>query len=141
VGFAANLGAMLPGVTKFGPRLSAAVLAKPGDRANREWSEGLIGTLRAMRDEVVAERLRLIARCDVRSELAALRIPVVLAQFERDRVLSRRVQVELESVCHNAAIVNIDAPHFALEVQPEACAAAIASTLGTLLSRPLRPVA
>lgn len=129
VGFAANLGAMLPGVTKLGPRLFSAFGARGTSELHSAWSDGLVATLRAMRDEVVAERLRLIADEDVREELAGLRIPVVLLQFERDLVILRQARRDLESVCHNAAIVSFPGPHFALEVQPAECARAILGPL------------
>lgn len=129
VGYAANLGAMLPGITKLGPRVCNVFAAKPANAIHREWAEGLVGALRSMRDEVVAERLRLIANEDVGAELRRLRIPVVLLQFERDLVVPERARRALEAVCHNAAIVSFPGPHFALEVQPAECAAAILERL------------
>jgi pimeloyl-ACP methyl ester carboxylesterase len=129
VGYAANLGAMLPGITKLGPRVCSVFMSKPDNAIHREWAEGLVAALRAMRDEVVAERLRLIADMDVGAELAALRIPMVLLQFERDLVIPERARKALEEVCHNAAIVSFPGPHFALEVQPAECAAAIVGHL------------
>jgi len=129
VGFAANLGAMLPGLTKLGPRVSNAFISAPAGSAHREWSEGLMQALRSLRDEVVAERLRLIAAEDVGEDLSALRIPMVLLQFSRDLVVPERARAALEAVCHNAAIVSFPGPHFALEVQPAECAAAILEPL------------
>ena len=129
VGFAANLGAILPGLTKLGPRVCNVFASKPANAIHRDWAEGLVQALRTMRDEVVAERLRLIAREDVGADLAALRIPVVLLQFERDLVIPAQARSALEAVCHNAAIVNVPGPHFALEVQPAECAAAILGQL------------
>ncbi len=129
VGFAANLGAMLPAVTKLAPRVSRVFASDPGNDIHRDWIHGLVKAVREMRDEVVAERLRLIAREDVRAELSRLAVPVVLAQFGRDLVIPERARRELESVCHNAVIVRIDGPHFALEVQPRECAAAILESL------------
>lgn len=129
VGYAANLGAMLPGVTKLGPRLLTAFGAREAGSLHAAWSDGLVATLKAMRDEVVAERLRLIADEDVRRDLAALRIPIVLVQFERDLVIGRQARRDLEAVCHNAAIVSFPGPHFALEVQPAECARAILAPL------------
>ena len=132
VGFAANLGAMLPGVTKLGPRVCSVFLSQPANAMHRDWSQGLVRTLREMRDEVVAERLRLIAAEDVRAELSALRIPLVLLQYDGDLVLSRKARGELEAVCHNAEVVRIAGPHFAIETQPRECAEAIVARLRTL---------
>jgi pimeloyl-ACP methyl ester carboxylesterase len=129
VGYAANLGAMLPSLTKLGPRVCNVFASQPANAIHREWAEGLVAALRSMRDEVVAERLRLIADVDVRAELASLRIPVVLLQFERDLVIPERARKALEAVCHNAAIVSFPGPHFALEIQPVECAAAILERL------------
>lgn len=129
VGYAANLGAMLPGITKLGPRVCNVFASKPANAVHREWAEGLVTALRSMRDEVVAERLRLIANEDVGADLATLRIPIVLLQFERDLVIPERARKALEAVCHNAAIVSFPGPHFALEVHPAECAAAIVERL------------
>ena len=81
---------------------------------------------------VLAERLRIIADEDVSRELASLRIPIVLVQFERDEVVGAHARNELESVCHNAHIVRFPGPHFALEVRPRECAEAIGGKLSTL---------
>lgn len=139
VGVMANLGAALPSLTKLGPRLTGAFARGPRDFVHREWATGLEKALREMRDEVVAERLRLIADEDVRAELASVGAPIVLLQYDGDQVIPVRARRELESVCHNAAVVRIDAPHFALETQPRACAEAIRARLRILFPSALRP--
>lgn len=139
VGVMANLGAVLPSLTKLGPRLTGAFARGPRDFVHREWATGLEKALREMRDEVVAERLRMIAGEDVRAELASVRSPIVLLQYDGDQVIPVRARRELESVCHNAAVVRIDGPHFAIETQPRACAEAIRARLRILFPTALRP--
>jgi hypothetical protein len=46
-----------------------------------------------------------------------------------DLVIPERARGELRAVCHNAAIVEIAGPHFALEVQPDECAQAVLAQL------------
>jgi pimeloyl-ACP methyl ester carboxylesterase len=132
VGVIASFGAALPSLTKLGPRLTGAFARGPRDFVHRQWATGLEAALRGMRDEVVAERLRLITEADVRPDLAALTCPIVLVQYDGDHVINVRARRELESVCHNAAVVRIDGPHFAIETQPRACAEAIRARLRIL---------
>jgi hypothetical protein len=54
-----------------------------------------------------------------------LRIPIVLVQFQGDEVIRRSARDHLESVCHNAHVLKLPGPHFALESRPQDCAEAI----------------
>ena len=65
-------------------------------------------------------------------ELQALRIPIVLLQFDRDEVVGSAARSELEAVCRNAHVVRFPGPHFALEVRPRECAEAIGAKIRSL---------
>ena len=128
----AYVGAALPEVVRFGARLLKAVPPMTRDPLHLRWSKDFNDTLLALGDDVIAERLRIIADSDVSRELAALRIPIVLVQFERDEVVGAHARNELESVCHNAHIVRFPGPHFALEIRPRECAEAIGGKIRSL---------
>jgi len=128
----ASLGASLPFAVKLGAHLLPSITLASPDALRRQWSSGLSRTLASLEDAVVAERLRMIAEEDMTEALGALRIPVVLVQFEGDRVIGARARRELEAACPRAEILRIDGPHFALETRPAECAEAIALRVGAL---------
>ena len=122
----AAIGASMPAMAQF---LAANFLTPlpfaSGDAARRQWSMGLATALRSMSREVLAERLRLIATEDVSRDLGSLRIPVVIAHFDADIVIGAGARGHLESVCHNAEVVRVPGPHFAIETRPRESAAAL----------------
>jgi len=125
----ASLGAALPSVVRFGAQFLGPLRAASADPARREWSMAFSRTLKALDPEVIAERLRLIAEENVSEDLRALRIPVILLQFNGDLVVGPGARGELESVCHNARVIRHPGPHFALETQPRSCADALRGPL------------
>lgn len=134
----AALGASLPAMAQFfGAHFLNPMAFAVREPARRRWSEALAATLRAMRQDVIAERLRIIATEDVSAELGALRIPVILAHFDDDFVIGAQARGHLESVCHNAQVVRVPGPHFAIETRPRESAAAIAPRLAALFGKPL----
>jgi pimeloyl-ACP methyl ester carboxylesterase len=74
---------------------------------------------------VIAERLRLIAGEDTAATLRTLCVPILVVQFEGDLVIGAPARDHLESVCHNAQVLRLPGPHFAIEVRPQECADAI----------------
>jgi pimeloyl-ACP methyl ester carboxylesterase len=130
-----SLGASVPGLVRFGAGfLRTPQLARP-DPVRQRWTRDLSQALRALDDGVIGERLRLIAEEDVRTELRALRIPVLLVQFDDDLVIGPRSRGELEEVCHNAEVIRFPGPHFAIETMPQQCATAIAAGVRTMGSK------
>lgn len=125
VGGAASLGASFPRLVKAGPSLWSPLARASGDPRRQRWAAGLTHAMAALRDDVVAERLRLIATQDVGDALAALRVPVLLVHFDSDLVIGASARAHLASVCDNARVLNLPGPHFALETRPRECAEAI----------------
>ena len=132
VSVAAGIGASLPGLVKLAPRLTAPFARASGDPMRAKWSNGFTKSLASLRDEVVAERLRLIAGEDVGPQLAKLEVPIVVVQFEGDEVVGAAARDHLESVCHNAQVVRLPGPHFAIETRPRECARAIGERIRAL---------
>ena len=127
VGHAASLGAVLPSFVKLGPAFMAPVAWASGDKRRSDWGSGLSKALSDLDDDVIAERLRLIATEDVGPELGALRIPTVVVHFDSDVVIGSMARTHLESVCHQPLVLRLEGPHFALETRPAQCAAAISA--------------
>ncbi len=134
----AGLGASMPAMAQFvGANFLNPMSFALRDPARRRWSEALSAALRAMRQDVIAERLHLIATENVSEELRALRIPVIVAHFDEDLVIGAGARAHLEAVCHNADVVRVPGPHFAIETRPRESAAAIAPRLAALFGKPL----
>jgi pimeloyl-ACP methyl ester carboxylesterase len=132
VSFAAGLGASLPGLVKLTPMLTSPLARISGDPLRLRWSTAFTQSLAALDDAVVAERLRLISTEDVGPILAGLRVPVILVQFDADQVVGPASQAHLESVCHNANVLRLPGPHFAIETKPRECAQAIGERIRAL---------
>ena len=122
-----SLAASVPSLAQFFILNPAGFVSR--DAARRRWSEALDRAIRALDRDVIAECLRLIAIEDVSAELRALRIPIVLMQFEGDLVIGRQARDELEATCGNARIVRYQGPHFAIETRPREIAAALREPL------------
>ena len=133
VGVAASLGASWPGLVKMGPLFTNPIAHASGDARRRRWAQGLTQALHTLREDVIAERLRLIAAEDVGPALATLRIPVMVVQFDADLVIGGPARAHLESVCHNPHVLRLPGPHFALETRPLETARAIAAALEAVL--------
>jgi pimeloyl-[acyl-carrier protein] methyl ester esterase len=132
VGHAASLGASWPSLAKLGPAFFGLIARASDDPARSRWAADLARSLEALPGKVVAERLRIIAAEDVGAALGSLRIPVVIVQFDADVVIGRLAREHLESVCHNAHVLRLPGPHFALEMLPAQCAEAIDTHLRSL---------
>ena len=132
VGWAARAGAMMPSLVKLGPALWHPVAKASRDPARARWSDGFAAAMAALPADVIAERLRLIAATDTVATLQGLEVPVVLVQFQGDQVIGRLARDHLQSVCHNAHVLHLPGPHFAIEVRPQECAAAIGARIREL---------
>jgi pimeloyl-ACP methyl ester carboxylesterase len=132
VGYAAALGACLPLLVKAGPAILGLITRMNADPKRRQWGAGLSKVMDALPAEVVTERLRLIATEDVGGALRSLRIPVVLMHFDADLLIGPLARAHLESVCHNAHVLRLPGPHFALETRPVECAQALDARLKLL---------
>ncbi|HYC35649.1 MAG TPA: alpha/beta fold hydrolase [Usitatibacter sp.] len=133
LGLATRLGASLPGLVKLGPAVFDNAVRLSGDRRRRRWSSELTRTMANLRDEVVAERLRLIADEDTSSMLSALRVPVVIVHFTGDMVISDAAHAHLVAACREPHVVRLEGPHFGLETRPRECALAIDAALRSVV--------
>lgn len=115
----ASFGATIPGVAQFvGANFMSPVGFISTDPARRRWSNGLSEALRSLDRNVLGERMRIIAGDDVSGDLAAIRAPLIVAQFEDDLVIGREARARLEAACTGAAVVRIPGPHYTIEIRP-----------------------
>ena len=134
VGMAAALGASWPALVKFGQSMLPPV--SPADMPRRRWSDAFTRALTSLEDEVLAERLRLIATEDVGDHLRGLVIPVVLVQYQADMVINAQARAHLERVTSNAQVLKVPGPHFAIETKPREMAKVIHERIDRLFPPP-----
>lgn len=131
----ASFGASIPGLAQFvGANFMSPVGFISTDPARRRWSQALRTALNSLDRRVLGERMRLIAAEDVTRELAGLKIPLVLAQFDDDLVIGRDARARLEAACPGAKVVRIAGPHYTIEVRPRETAAALREHIAPLLA-------
>jgi pimeloyl-ACP methyl ester carboxylesterase len=129
----AGLGASWPAMAQFfGANYVNPMAYMSGDAARRRWSQALSTAIASLRKDVVAERLRIISVEDVSGELQALRIPILIAQFQDDLVIGADAHSVLVAACFEPRIVRIPGPHFAIETKPRETAAALRGALAAL---------
>jgi pimeloyl-ACP methyl ester carboxylesterase len=92
--------------------------------------------IEAVSPHVLAHRVRAVLRVDVRRELEACRVPVLYLRGRHDRVVSRRNGDEVLARSASAKVVELPAPHFVLQTQPAAAAAAVSKFVAALPSDP-----
>jgi len=130
-----QFAASWPATAQFlGANFMAPVGFFTPDPARRRWSQALMTAVSSLRKDVLAERMRIIATEDVSAELRALRIPVVIAQFQEDLVINARERATLESACLEPEIVKAGGPHYAIETRPVETAAALRPHLERLFA-------
>jgi pimeloyl-[acyl-carrier protein] methyl ester esterase len=105
--------------------------------SSAETVEEVRSVLGSVQPGVLASRLRAIARVDVRTEFADTITPTLCLSGTRDRLVPRRVRVELSRLRPDLEEVVLDAPHLMLLERPQEAAAAIGSFVdrATALSR------
>jgi pimeloyl-ACP methyl ester carboxylesterase len=129
----ASLGASWPAMAQFfGANYVSPMAYMSGDVARRRWSQALSTAIASLNKDVVAERLRIIAVDDVSAELRALRIPILVAQFQDDLVIGAEAHSLLVGACVEPRVVRIPGPHFAIETKPRETAAALRGAIATL---------
>jgi len=130
-----EMAAAMPWLTRF---LGCHFMARRGmasaDPARRRWSAALFDAIAALPNDVVRERMRLIASEDIGADLARLAQRVVLLQFEEDAVVGRAARDYLESVCAGATVVRFPGRHSAIETRPADSARALAAPLERLFA-------
>jgi pimeloyl-[acyl-carrier protein] methyl ester esterase len=86
----------------------------------------------AVAPNVLAHRVRAVLNVDARRELSACRVPVLYLRGSHDRLIRRRISDDVMSHTSCGTMVELPAPHFVLQTQPAAAAAAISRFIATL---------
>jgi pimeloyl-ACP methyl ester carboxylesterase len=108
------------------PPLCLAPLLR-GRAASAELDQTLMQVLRRLPADTIRARLRAAAGVDARAALARVRVPILYLQASRDRVVPRAAGDLIARLRPHTQMVVLDAPHFLLQTQAAAAAAAISA--------------
>ena len=82
--------------------------------------------------QVLASRLHSVTTVDVRTQLAAVGVPILQLVAARDRLVPPRSSQEIEKHAPGVTSVVIEAPHMLLQCRPDAAAQEITRFIGGL---------
>lgn len=69
--------------------------------------------------DVLSQRLRMIARCDVRPELGTTNVPLLYIRGTEDRLVGMRSCEDVQHMRPDTLVVEIKAPHLVFQREPE----------------------
>lgn len=80
----------------------------------------------------LAARVRAVLTADASARLREVRVPVLYIRALRDQLVPGAAATHIKRVLPTARVVAVDAPHFLLQVVPEAAVAAIRAFMGRM---------
>ena len=117
--------AVTPGLLRLFPKLSQAKMLL-GGYSTPELRALSVEALAQVRPEVLAARVRDVLAVDVAAELASCPVPVLYLRGTRDGVVPGWNARGIRRIRPSVDVVDLPAPHWVLQTQAEAAAAAIA---------------
>lgn len=116
--------AVLLGSPRWLPlRLSAALML--GRWSTPEWRRAIARALDGVSDAALRARGLAAFDVDARPLLADIDVPILYLRARHDRVVPARRGEEIVTAARDARLVEIDAPHFLLQIAPNEAVAAI----------------
>jgi pimeloyl-[acyl-carrier protein] methyl ester esterase len=109
------------------PKLPTALAAHwlfPG-RGTPELRRAHSDAMRRVSARTIAARVAAILAVDVRGLLARIAVPMLYMRANQDRLIPRAAGLAILNLRPDAQLVKFDAPHFLLQTEPAACAAAV----------------
>ena len=126
-----------PAMAWFATRSWAAGLlgtALLGSHATRPLRQRLVQALRPVAPQVLAQRMRAVARIDVMDRLRAIRLPMLALTARDDRLVPRSAVQAMARAQPGLQILDLPGPHGLLQATPERCAQAIVQFCRSLTS-------
>lgn len=98
-----------------------------GRYATQSLRRAHVETLRSVSPQALSARLKAIAEIDVRSQLSRVRMPGLYLRATQDRLVPRAASREFSRIALGAKVIDIEGPHFLLQTNAHAAAAALRS--------------
>lgn len=105
--------------------MAAAMPMLMGRWSSPEWRGRIRDAIRAVRDDVMRERMRAAAAVDVVARIADIECPLLYLKASADRLVGADSWREIRERSRNAVCIEIEGPHFLLQAKPQECAAAL----------------
>lgn len=96
-----------------------------GRHVTPQWRETIRRILARVGDAALSSRALAALDIDVRDALPRIELPVLYLRARHDRTIAPRYGDEIVALARDARLVDIDAPHFLLQIAPREAAAAI----------------
>ncbi|MBI2923093.1 MAG: alpha/beta hydrolase [Planctomycetes bacterium] len=106
--------------------VAPACLALAGRDSNAHWRAELKAALAPQSSAVLRARLRAVLAVDVRSEAAAVEVPVLALRAARDLIVPPAASRALMECLPRATSIDLEGPHFLLQVASHAAAEVVA---------------
>jgi pimeloyl-[acyl-carrier protein] methyl ester esterase len=107
-----------------------------GSRAPSQLITAVREAISLVQPRVLRDRLRLVANCDVRKELARISVPILYLCAENDRLIPARCGAEIQRINSRTTVKLIAGPHLILQREPQECADEIARFVVQLGCKP-----
>ena len=109
------------------PRLPNSIAARwlfPG-RGTPALRRGFADAMRRVSRRALGGRIAAILSVDTRELLSRIAVPVLYLRANQDRVVPRAATLAILNLRPDIGLAKFDAPHFLLQTEPAACAAAV----------------
>jgi pimeloyl-[acyl-carrier protein] methyl ester esterase len=93
-------------------------------------------TIARVQPEVLLNRLRAVFACDVKAELAMVRLPVFYIRARQDRLVPASSLEEMKRCNPGVDFVELDGPHMLLQAEPKKASQEVMEFIGRLSSPP-----
>jgi pimeloyl-ACP methyl ester carboxylesterase len=87
------------------------------------------GAVSSVRPRVFTARIRAILACDVRKELALVRVPILYLHATEDKLVPARCMEEILNIRPDAKVISVKGPHLLIQRQPKQTAELVANYL------------
>ena len=96
----------------------------------------LVRSLKQTAPEILLSRALAVLDVDAARELADVKVPILYLKARRDRLVPVAAYQEILAIARQVSVVDIDAPHFVLQVAPKEAVDSIRGFFGSLEARP-----
>jgi pimeloyl-[acyl-carrier protein] methyl ester esterase len=110
----------------------AARLLLVGQSASDDLVAAVQVAIASVSSRTLSARVRAILACDVSTELAQVRVPILYLQATHDRLVNASCCEEIRRIQPRTEVARIDGPHLILQREPQRAAELVVSFVGRL---------
>lgn len=103
-----------------------------GQNAPESLLSAVRGAVTSVQPRVLVARIRAILACDVRKELARVRVPILYLRATEDKLVPAQCAEEILNIKPDTEVISIAGPHLLIQRDPRRTAEAVAAFLREL---------